>query len=776
MIAFLKNKFARYRARRRGEMGDKPLIDWEKVDFMLERSRIPAVLMLALVWGVASVLLIMSWNHQQMLDDWVDGQVAQYLIKAPADFSYEDSAATERKREAARENAPVYFRIDDNLTRNITGNINDFFALIERRAADDAHGRNPLVSGSLAASLAAKASPVLAEALAREYRRNNNYPLFRKRLAERLSRGIVGAAPAERKVVKTIGRTTIRIIDGRGRISREDEKITLGDFPTVQMAAALLSETLFPADTNCRDEFQKLLQELIGPQGNLNCDLELTKESRENAAAAVEPEKRILGEGTILIRKGDRFTPEKREMIRAAFRAVPNASFKEVLRQMGWSLAIVLAGVFFLFLISKDIRRDNLRILLAGLTVAIALVINYLAIRIFGDLRSHEILHNEDLILSAIPVAFVAVMLSILLDCRTAICCSGITAVITSMMIMPTRSLELALRWVAICSMAALAVRNVTNYRSFFVRTLLSVCGLTLAINLIEVFTLHQGIQLSRELWEALLVILCNGFVCVMAALILIFIFELLFNLSTNMALMVLCDCNHPLLERLKREAPGTMAHSMAVAALAEDAAVAIGANPLRAKAGALFHDIGKLSMPQYFTENNPDSAQLHEVLNPQMSGIIIRDHVKEGLTLARQYRLCNFIRGVISSHHGDDLVRYFYQKALEEQERGGVPVLESQFRYNGKLPTSREEGIINLADACEAASRSLKSPTPDSIAALVHNIIQMRFNDRQLRNSCLSVADLDKLEKSFIGTLSSSMHGRVAYPPRTAPKGAAKC
>jgi len=143
----------------------------------------------------------------------------------------------------------------------------------------------------------------------------------------------------------------------------------------------------------------------------------------------------------------------------------------------------------------------------------------------------------------------------------------------------------------------------------------------------------------------------------------------------------------------------------------------------------------------------------------------VIRDHVKEGLELARQHRLCRFIRDVIASHHGDDLVRYFYHKALEESKPGESPVLESQFRYHGEPPVSREEGIINLADACEAASRSLKHPTPENIAGMVRSIIQLRFSDGQLRNSHLTADDLAKLEKSFISTLSNSMHGRVEYP-----------
>ena len=758
-------------------MGDKPLIDVEAFDVMLERSRIPAVLMLVLVWAVASVLLILAWNRQQQLLDWMIGQSAPYNIKAPVDFEYTDSAATEKKRQLAEDAAPAFFRIDRQLTKNITDNINDFFVLIENRLADAANRRNHAVSGSLPTAVVAKASPALAAALIREYRKNDNYPVFRNRLNEMLSKGIIGASSADVKALAEhwTGRTLIRIIDTHDRVL--EGTFPLGSFPSVPMAAEILASLLFPSDPQCRDEFRALLLVLIGPHGNMNCDAAHTREARKLAAAAVKPEIKFCSGGVTLIRKGERYTREKRDMIVAALQAKPSSGLKDAYTQMAWSFVIVLAGVAFLYMASPDIRRDNLRILIAGLTVSIALVVNYEAIKFFYYMQRHDIVHNDQLVLSAVPVALGAVMLAIMLDCRTAICAGGLIAVVTSMMIMPTRSLEVALRWVAVSSVAAVLVRNVINYRSFFVRTALGVFFLTWAINLIDILSPDVELKLGVKLWNATWVIFCNGLFCAMAALTLLFIFELLFNLSTNMALMVLSDCNHPLLERLKREAPGTMAHSMAVAALAEDAARTIGANPLRAKAGALFHDIGKLAMPQYFTENNPDSGLLHQAINPQMSSIIIRDHVKEGLALARQHRLCRFIRGVISSHHGDDLVRFFYRQALDEHKADSPPVLESQFRYHGNLPKSREEGIINLADACEAASRSLKHPTQENITEMVRNIIQMRFSSGQLRKCHLTAEDLSKLEKSFISSLASGMHGRVAYPQGMEKTGGAgKC
>jgi putative nucleotidyltransferase with HDIG domain len=316
-------------------------------------------------------------------------------------------------------------------------------------------------------------------------------------------------------------------------------------------------------------------------------------------------------------------------------------------------------------------------------------------------------------------------------------------------------------------TITALIAAKCNNYRSFFLSVFLApiLVSWLLNINLI-----YRTDDLSASIVDAGWIILSSSFVAAAIALTLLFIFEVVCNISTNMSLMVLCDCNHPLLERLKREAPGTMAHSMAVATLSEDAAKAVKANPLLAKAGAFFHDIGKLEMPQYFTENNPESARQHLNLNPQMSSIIIRDHVKEGIVLARKHRLCREIREIIANHHGDDLVSYFYAKVLENAKIDGVnpPVIESQFRYTGNPPRGAEATIISLADACEAASRSLEHPTPERIRDLVNKIFSGRFNGGQLRNSRLSLANLEKVRESFINTLISARHGRVSYEEST--------
>ena len=731
MLSFLKQSLERFRRRSRGDSDGEPLIDVEAVEAMLERSRVPASLMLVLVWTVAAVVLILSGWRQYHLKDWKVGGKAPYSIYAEVDFRYVDSKETGRRIKAALDGVPDYYRLDGAKTDRIIGNVKDFFSWI---AADDKSAASKY-----------KVSPELRKALVR-VRKSDDCRGFEETLQQMLDRGIVRSdAGANWRVA------------GGNVPSGSD---------TVDRCADELAKRLLPGSESLRAEFGKLLKEqLIGEDGNLGYDRKVTEEQRKKAEKAVRenPVRIDRKKGTPLILEGEDYTGEICEMIKAEREARPGSSRLLVYRQTAWSFFVLLGGVLFICWFSKDIRRDNLRIMLAGITVAVALTINYWAMKIFESLSIYA--PDNRLIIAAVPVAFASVVLSLVLDLRTALCAGGIVAVISSMMVMPQRSLELALRWTAISSAAALAVHRVSNYRYIFERTVLVVLGMTLALSLDAVFWRTAGAKLPDVMKYAAWTILANAVASAMFALLMIFVLERIFNLSTDSVLVGLSDSNHEVLERMKREAGGTMAHSMAVATIAEDGARAIGANPLRAKVGALFHDIGKLSRPQYFTENNPNSSLLHDRLNPEESARIILAHVTDGVAMARKYRLCRFIRNVIATHHGDDLVRFFYYKALEKSKVTGDPVREEDFRYAGKVPRSREEGIISLADACEAASRSLKDPTEESLAALVDNIIDGRFRDGLLRASRLSAAELETLRKSFISTLTCMMRGRIAYP-----------
>ncbi len=242
-------------------------------------------------------------------------------------------------------------------------------------------------------------------------------------------------------------------------------------------------------------------------------------------------------------------------------------------------------------------------------------------------------------------------------------------------------------------------------------------------------------------------------------------IFEYLFKVPTDIRLLELSDLNHPLLKKLVMDAPGTYHHSLIVGNLAESAAEVVGAKPLLARVGAYFHDIGKLKKPEYFSENEWRGKSRHDDLIPSMSSLIIISHVKDGVDLARKYRLNKNIVDIIEQHHGTGLVYFFYKRAEQAQQESDIKITEEEYRYPGPAPQSKEAAIILLADAVEAASRALENPTPSRIRNLVSNIINNRFLDSQLDDCQLTITDLAKIKDCFTYILTGIFHTRPKYP-----------
>ena len=247
-------------------------------------------------------------------------------------------------------------------------------------------------------------------------------------------------------------------------------------------------------------------------------------------------------------------------------------------------------------------------------------------------------------------------------------------------------------------------------------------------------------------------------------------VFEYLFKTATNISLLELTDFNHPLLQRMVQEAPGTYHHSLLVGNLSEAACSAVGANALLARLGAYYHDIGKLQKPEYFSENQDIRGSKHDTLSPQMSKLLITNHVKEGVELAKKYKLNPRLIDFILQHHGTSLVYYFYRRALENLEED-QELKEEGFRYPGPKPQTKEAAIVLLADSVEAATWALKEHTPVNIEEVVRKIINNKFIDGQLDECELTLKDLDKIASVFVRILSGIYHSRITYPEVSTPK-----
>ncbi len=356
-----------------------------------------------------------------------------------------------------------------------------------------------------------------------------------------------------------------------------------------------------------------------------------------------------------------------------------------------------------------------------------------------------------------IPVTVVSLIITIFFDSRVGLFVTVIAALLVGAM----RGNEYAITFTSafVGAIAVLTVRKVRT-RNWIIRSGLLISTAYIIVILVNgLISYTEFPDIFRNWWIGIL----NGFLTPGIAYLLIIILESIFDLTTDMTLLELSDFNHPLLRQLHLEAPGTYHHSYLVGMLAEAATEALGGNALLARVGSYYHDIGKLEKPEYFVENQTKGRNPQEKLAPTMSSLILANHVRRGGEIAREYGLPKEIEAFIYQHHGTSLMSFFYQKALEQSSDDSVS--ENEFRYPGPRPQSRETAIVMMADAVEAASRTLKEPTPSRIKGLVEQIIDERFKSGELDDSPLTLKDLSKISQAFQKILIGRFHGRVEYP-----------
>ncbi len=257
---------------------------------------------------------------------------------------------------------------------------------------------------------------------------------------------------------------------------------------------------------------------------------------------------------------------------------------------------------------------------------------------------------------------------------------------------------------------------------------------------------------------------LVNGVLSILILFGLLYIFERIFHITTNFTWMEYSDLNNPLIKRLSKEAPGSYQHALMVSTLAENAGEAIGANSLLAKVGGLFHDIGKLRRPRFFAENFKDNNNPHDELPPKLSAIIIKSHIQDAVKIAKQHQLPEEIINIIKQHQGTSLIRPFYEKAKKMLDE----VDEDYFKYEAKVPVSKEASILMLADMVEATVRSLDNPTPDEVRKTIDDRIRTAYSNGQLSKSMLSLQDLEIIAQDFAQSLEGLHHHRPKYPTQS--------
>ena len=357
-----------------------------------------------------------------------------------------------------------------------------------------------------------------------------------------------------------------------------------------------------------------------------------------------------------------------------------------------------------------------------------------------------------------IPIAIAAIIFSVMFDPRISMISAMILAVLLGGQADYRATNALFINLIggvaAAFSVRVIRRRNQAYYSILTIGSAYALGALAIGLTLDRPFS----DILSTAGWG-----LVNAIVSVMFAMqILLPLAEEFTGIDTYPRLLEWSDLNRPLMRQLSLEAPGTYAHTMSIANLAEAAANAIGANALLARVGAYYHDIGKLKKPQYFVENQPKGRNPHDMLKPQTSAAIIRNHVKEGLELAAEHRLPKSVRAFITEHHGTGSISYFFEKA---KERDGAPGNPAEYAYPGPVPQTAETAIVMLADGVEAAARVLSDPTPQKIRDVIDHIAKMRIDQGQLRQAPLTLQQLDVIKEQFARVLIGMHHNRIDYP-----------
>jgi len=497
-----------------------------------------------------------------------------------------------------------------------------------------------------------------------------------------------------------------------------------------------------------------LLQNIVTPilrkviQPNMIIDQEATEALEQEARDAVEPIVYKQGQNIVVAR--ERVTANQLEMLRS-LGLLDDDNF-DLISYIGGGLIVLLAltvMVIILLLFGKEYFNNPMKLTIMMLILCISF-----AACIGGKLIN----------VSAPPILLGAMMVTSLLGMQYGIAANISLSIIVSSLLLggdstfSTEVVNLILPALVSGFIVISIIKHKPNRQQILIAG--AVAAVTNVIVILSVsFMTNTSVAdgLTNSLWSAAAAAVAS-LLCVALDLI----FETVFRLATPGKLLELSNPNHPLLRRLLLEAPGTYHHSIIVANLAESAAEAIGANPLLARVGSYFHDIGKMKRPIYFKENQMGENP-HQMTNPFVSAAILIAHTTDGLALAQNYRLPQEIEDIIIEHHGDTPVIYFYQKALEEAEDQMVDI--NDFRYDGRRPHTKESAIVMLADTVEAAVRSMNDPTPQAIRANIEKLVSNKIQDGQLSQAPITLSDIDKISEAFATVLNGVFHERIEYP-----------
>lgn len=673
--------------------------------------------------GVGTGAVLSALLTVQLMPDRVSlriDQIATADVIAPRYVQYLDEPATERLRAQAAATVPKQYANDLSAPAEAEREVRRFYETVRRVQRDAATDRREGHRQGLAEELGG---------------------IFSRQL-------LVEALVLDTPTLKRLEKQTLDVLSSAmGQPIRDDEDDLSRARRRLGQRVAGLS--LPPVEAHVVREVAS-----VALRPNTIFEAKATADVRRREADAVVPIYRVISRGDVIVRRNERVTQDHIDRLAALGLRSPQIDLQTALcLSLACFGLIGLVGVF-LYHFHRPIYRDPSRLLL----LAIIAILSMMVFRVAGTMLGLKLSGAQLGYLGMITATMAAMLAAVLLNPAVGLFLATLFSVLIGLLV------QNDLRFAIIALVSALVgVHMVSNIRD---RAGLVRAGALVSLaNLITIALVHgiSSADARAEMTVGLAWGLIGGLVSALLFAAFATILERPFGVTTHLTLLELSDPNKPLLKRLAMEAPGTYAHSIVVGNLAEAAAEAIGADPLYSRVSAYYHDIGKVFRPHFFVENQ-QRENLHDRMSPSLSRLVVTAHVKDGVALALRHRLPPPIIDIIKEHHGTCLIRYFYHRAMTSGEPD-APALEYQYRYEGPRPRTKESGIIMLADAAEAASRTLEKPTPGRIRELIERIVRDRLADGQLDDCELTFKDLEKIIASFTRSLTGMLHARIEYP-----------
>ena len=746
------NLWKRYRLRRQGVTGGvlRRRFHAGPLRTSLEKGRFAkASIAIASVAGCVWIIVIGQAPSRETIDLFV-GQPAPKDVFADVSFVYENREETGRLRNEAAQKVLPHYSFSPAQLRECAQGLAESI-----RGAAAAHAATTPVSKPHAPAPGAEAG---FDAREIELLGSAADP---DRIATEMEAVLVSFGGPEATILNDASRIAAA---GGGAQERERHREALRE--AARAAAERWAAVAFPRDRRSRDAAVGLLYACC--ERSVSYDEMLTQRERDRTAARIAPVVSRIQAGSKIIEKGYEVTTGQMDLYAAYLKGQAEAEPAQAkMRQRLYDILGLALLVVMLLILSRRylmnyqvvVYDSNSSLLLLVMIMLGALLISRtISLIPFGAIQSswNNIFHY----VAVVSVPMAGILITLLLNHTLALFFVALLALLVGIL----KGFSLPYTLVStvggiLAIYASLGVRR----RSDLVRA-----GATVALgNIITIGALDVIANLnivSAASGFRAVGGLISGMVSAFLAGSFLPLLEYAFNLATNFRLLELADLNHPLLKQMFIEAPGTYHHSLLVGTLAEAAAEGVGANPLKVRVGAYFHDIGKIRKPEYFAENMPYDESKHDELNPRMSNLIILSHVKDGVDIALSQKLSPMIVRAIQEHHGTGLVYFFFHRAAQSRAEG-EEVAQEDFRYPGPKPQSKETALILLADAVEAASRSLSHPTPGRIGNLVREIVYARISDGQLDECDLTFNEVRLIIQKFEHVLTSTFHTRVKYP-----------